>query len=267
MPYYSNQAKRLRGLVNSLVNNYNKNRILYNNAVKLIAEYHKNINNLVLNAKSKHPKLANLNLAVVKQNGNIINVINPVSEWNKLLSEAEKAVNNAIINPTPQTIAAAQNEITAVTRVQNNIESKLKKGGLHTNSLKKRIGSNNAGAGSVKNAKTQIPAAPTPPVRKVVAPVKRPAQQAMSLANQLNAQSYKLKKTGILAKNGSNNSRVNTGKNLKGSAINGSNNSRVNAGNNKNTQSVNLAAAKAGLGKPNGGAAQKFLNNVPRYKP
>ena len=127
MPYYSNQANRLIGLVKNLENKYNKNEILYNNAVKLVSDYHSEINQLASNAKVKHAnkKLAKLNLAVVKQNGS---VDFPVRVWNKYLNAAEQAVQNAINTPTSQNITVAQNEINNVTNNQNKIERILNNG-------------------------------------------------------------------------------------------------------------------------------------------
>ena len=123
---YSNQANRLMGLVKNLENKYNKNEILYNDAVNLIKKYHSDIDQLASNAKVKHAnkKLAKLNLAVVKQDG-IVDF--PVRIWNKYLNAAEQAVQNAINKPTPQNITVAQNKINDVTNNQNKIENIVNK--------------------------------------------------------------------------------------------------------------------------------------------
>jgi len=123
---YSNQANRLMGLVKNLENRYNKNEILYNDAVNLIKKYHSDIDQLASNAKVKHvnKKLAKLNLAVVKQNGT---VNFPVRVWNKYLDAAEQAVQKAINKPTPQNITVAQNKINDVTNNQKKIENIVNK--------------------------------------------------------------------------------------------------------------------------------------------
>ena len=119
---YSNQANRLMGLVKNLENRYNKNEILYNDAINLIKKYHGEIDQLASNAKVKHAnkRLAQLNLAVVKQNGS---VDFPVRVWNKYLNAAEKAVQNAINDPTPKNIAVAEKKINNVKNNQNKIQN------------------------------------------------------------------------------------------------------------------------------------------------
>ena len=123
---YSNQANRLMGLVKNLENKYNKNEILYNNAVNLIKKYHGDIDQLASNAKVNHAnkKLAKLNLAVLKPNGT---VEFPVRVWNKYLHVAEQAVQKAINKPTPSNITNAQNKINNVTKKQNNVENIVNK--------------------------------------------------------------------------------------------------------------------------------------------
>ena len=120
MSYYTNQANRLNNLVNDLENKYKKNQINYKNAVKLVKKYHSNINNLASNAKLKHKKLAQLNLAVVK-NGK--EVINPVRNWKKLLNAAENAVEKAITNPTGANINNAQKKLEIVEKNQTKHEN------------------------------------------------------------------------------------------------------------------------------------------------
>ena len=123
---YSNQANRLMSLVKNLENKYNRNEILYNNAVKLVSNYHSEINQHASNAKVTHAnkKLAKMNLAVVKQNGT---VNFPVRVWDKYMNAAEQAVQKAINKPTPQNITVAQNKINEVTNNQNKIENIVNK--------------------------------------------------------------------------------------------------------------------------------------------